>query len=142
MAPSESLSKVLKIGRDRKGNDDLSRTSTANETSSSDRGGARASIDRALDKFKDNIRSTSEDPEPRRSSSDSKTLSRLISKTKRKRRKERISHDDDGPSTVGGPIASSDSQTLDVNANPSAESLGLDQSGGSSLLTEDSDVEG
>lgn len=139
MAPSEGLSKVLKVARGNKGNDDLSRTSTANETTSSDRSGARGSIDRALEKLKDNIRNTSDVSEGRRNSQDSTKLSRIISKTKRKKRREARGHDDNMPSTAGGAIDAGGGQTLDVN--PSQESLGLDHSGGSSLLTEDSDVE-
>ena len=133
---------MLRVHRGSKAEDNLSRTSTANETVGSDRGNTRASIDRALDKLKDNIRSSGEDAESRRDSGDSHKLSRLISKTKRKIRKdatERGRRDDNRPSTAGGPVGSETSQTLVVD--PSQESLGLNHSGGSSLLTEDSDGE-
>ena len=136
MAPSEGLSKVLHVGRGSKANDELSRVSTANETTSSDRSGARGSIDRALDKLKDNIRGTGDGSEP---GQDSTKLSRIISKTKRKKRKLAIRHADNRPSVPGGPVDTEHGQTLEIN--PSQESLGLEHSGGSSLLTEDSDVE-
>ncbi|KAL9097573.1 MAG: hypothetical protein Q9165_000469 [Trypethelium subeluteriae] len=141
MAPSEGIARVLKVRRGSKEYNDLSRTSTANETSSLDRGGTRASIDRAIDKFKDNIRISSEESGPHRNSADSTKLSRLLSKTKRRRRKddrEAVRHDN-RPSTVEGVPSSTEDQTW--QDNPSQESLAQDHSGGSSLLTEDSDVE-
>ncbi|KAI9659469.1 MAG: hypothetical protein M1821_001727 [Bathelium mastoideum] len=140
MAPSEGLSKAFKSRRGSKISD-VSRASTANETLASDRGGARASIDRVLDKLKDTNRGTEEDSHSRRGSGDSTKLSRLISKTKRKMRKDAadVRHDDNRPGTAGGPMGSEAGRSLDVT--PSEESLGLNHSGGSSLLTEDSDVE-
>ncbi|KAL9071599.1 MAG: hypothetical protein Q9157_005407, partial [Trypethelium eluteriae] len=141
MAPSEGIARVLKVRRGSKDYNDLSRASTANETSSLDRAGTRGSIDRAIDKFKDNIRISSEESGLHRNSEDSTKLSRLISKTKRRRRKggrEAVRHDN-RPNTAEGVVSSTEDQTSHVN--PSQESLDQDHSGGSSLLTEDSDVE-
>jgi hypothetical protein len=147
MAPPEGLARVLRARRKSKSNDDLSRPSTAGETSTTsiERVGTRASIDRAIDRFKDNVRNSDDTIQPRRSSFDwndqpSGKLSRLISRRRRKKAKDdqdALGQERTRPRTVGGPMDRIGSQTLDLT--PSEESL--HHSGGSSLLTEDSDGE-
>ncbi|GAB7353530.1 hypothetical protein MBLNU459_g3971t2 [Dothideomycetes sp. NU459] len=130
-APRRGLAKL----RRRKDNGSNSSKSSIAEGQDGSNGGLRASIDGAIEKLKDRRRRSSDD---RRGSGDSlkdpgRRLS-TMSLTKRRRRKNR--KDDDAT-----PSATYEDNDDDVGISPSPSelSLGLEGSGHSSLLTEDSD---
>lgn len=127
-APRRTLSKF----RRRKDNDDDSPKGSLVEGQDDANTGLRASIDGAIGKLKDRTRRSSDD---RRGSADSnkdssKRLS-MISLSKKRRKKSQT--EDDSTASVRSP------SDVGISPSPSQVSLGLEGSGHSSLLTEDSD---
>ena len=136
--PSNSpLSKLSKFRRGKKGKDDnLSTQSLVTTTSNGDDPSPRhrSSVDGVLDKLKVGSRRSSDD---RGASGDARRLSKLVPKKLRRRR----SDTSDGSHSNITSTMDAEQDDDHLPRSRSDASLGLAGSGGSSLLTEDSDTE-
>ncbi|KAL1301533.1 hypothetical protein AAFC00_005774 [Neodothiora populina] len=133
--PRRGLSKLRRSNR-KDSSKNGSCTSLAPAAADEGSGGIRASIDGAIEKLKDRRRKSSDD---RRTSSDSNStsrMSRLPLQLPRKSRRKRSGKDDGSPLGI-------DNRDNDrgISPSPSDMSIGLEGSGHSSLLTEESDYE-
>lgn len=134
--PQGLLSRSKKVMN---GPDDSTNALSVDTSGSNERGGLRASVDRGLDRLRDKTR-TSSDTDRASSMDSGRKMSRLVPR-RSKRRKKDISMDKkqstDNPSPA--PFKNSNNSKLNIQSgNASTESFN-DKSGGSSLLTEDSD---
>ena len=123
------------------GPNDSTNSLTVDTSGNNHRGGLRASVDRSLDRLRDKTR-TSSDTDRASSMDSGRKMSRLVPRRSKRRKKDvnlekKKSTDDPSPA----PFKSSDNSKLNIQSgNASIESFN-DKSGGSSLLTEDSDSE-
>lgn len=148
-SPERGLQHIFR-SRSKKGGDGPNSSTTSlhsDAPANGERGGLRASVDRSIDKLKDKVRDSSDVERTSSIDSGHRKMSKLIPK-RPKRKKKAV---DDGSSNFGKLNGSRGDVSLSVpqrdnnskfnlpSRNPSTESFS--KSGGSSLLTEDSDPE-
>lgn len=146
-SPERGLQHIFR-SRSKKGGEGANSSTTSLHSdvpSNSERGGLRASVDRSIDKLKDKIRDGN-DVERTSSIDSGRKMSKLVPKRPKRKKKG-----DDGGSkfndlygskgdiSLGVPPSENNNKLNLPSRNASTESLS--KSGGSSLLTEDSDPE-
>jgi len=145
LSPERTLSSLLKRNRTKRGVNESNMSLASNDVDHHERGGLLATIDRGLDKLKARASVDIDRTSPIGSSS---KLSKLISKKIKRKKKEsqgrEFAPDGDlgrGRSSVKG--AGLNSSLVVGSNNLSEESLGNNNSGGSSIMTDgDSDLDG
>jgi len=148
LSPERTLSGLLKRNRTKRGVNESNMSLASNDVDHHERGGLLATIDRGLDKLKARASVDIDRTSPIGSSS---KLSKLIPKKIKRKKKEsqgrEFAPDGDlgrGRSSVkGSGLVSTNSSLVVGSNNLSEESLGNNNSGGSSILTDgDSDLDG
>lgn len=137
--PRRGLSKLRRSKKDSDKTSSTSSLTPPQDEGSGSSGGLRASIDGAIEKLKDRRRRSTDE---RRSSIDStsnKRLSKLPLQLSKKSRRKRFSNDDDVETNDNDDDNNHDDRRL--SPSPSELSMGLQGSGHSSLMTEDSDYD-